>query len=418
MKCLYNAAATRNKDRAKPDTLKGVGILTARAKILFVTTGLESGGAEMSLYKLVTRMDKSRFDCSVVSLTDAGPVLGARIQEGGIPLHCLGFARGMPDPRMVTSLARWIGKAKPDLVQTWMYHADLVGGLAAGLARRPAARRAPVVWSVHSTHLVKGKNKSLTLGVIGLNARLSRRLPARVLCCSDAARDTHLQLGYPETLLLTIPSGVDTEEFIPNPAARADVRQELHLPPDAPLIGLSARFDPQKDHETFFRAAQILHRSRPEARFVLWGGGITPDNRTLARMAQGAGVDAQTHFLGLRRDTARLTAALDAATCCSAFGESFALVMGEAMACGIPCVTTDMAGPAAIVGGHGWVVPVRDARALAEAWREMLDLTPEARAARQQDARGHILDHFSLDKTVREYEAFYKTMLQNETADK
>lgn len=380
-------------------------------KILFVTTGLESGGAEMSLYKLVTRMNRARWDCSVVSLTDAGPVLGAKIQEGGIPLHCLGFPRGRPDPRMVTRLAHWIGRTKPDIIQTWMYHADLVGSLAAALSRRPTARRVPVVWSVHSTHLVKGKNKAQTLGVIGLNARLSGRLPARVLCCSDAARDTHLQLGYPETLLLTIPSGVDTDEFVPSLAARADVRRELTLPPDTPLIGLSARFDPQKDHETFFRAAGQLHQANPEARFLLWGVGITPDNPALARMAQEAGVSSHTHFLGLRQDTARLTAALDAATCCSAFGESFALVMGEAMACSIPCVTTDMAGPVAVVGGHGWVVPVRDAPALAAAWEEMLALTPDARASRGQAAREHILKHFSLTKTVREYEAFYETLV-------
>ncbi len=387
-----------------------------RTRILFVTTGLESGGAEMSLYKLVTRLNPARWDCAVVSLTDAGPVLGAKIQQGGIPLHCLGFPRGRPDPRMVTRLAQWIGRAKPDIIQTWMYHADLVGGLAAMLARRPNSRRVPVVWSVHSTHLVKGKNKAQTLGVIGLNARLSRHLPARVLCCSDAARDTHLQLGYPETLLLTIPSGVDTDEFVPSPAARADVRRELELLPETPLVGLSARFDPQKDHETFFRAAGLLHQTCPEARFLLWGVGITPDNPALARMAQEAGVSGHTHFLGLRQDTARLTAALDAATCCSAFGESFALVVGEALACGVPTVTTDMPGPVALMGGCGGVVPAGDADALARAWQGMMELSPEERRQRGALARAHIQQNFSLDKTVRAYEDFYAGMLRRPPA--
>ena len=381
-----------------------------RIKILFVTTGLESGGAEMSLYKLVTRMDRTRFDCSVLSLTNSGPVLGARIAAEGIPLHCLGLRRGAPDPRMVTRLAHWIAQTKPDVVQTWMYHADLIGTLASVLARRPG-RNIPVIWSVHCTSLMRGKNKSQTLQVVGLNSKLSHRGPACVLCCSDAALETHRKIGYRADRLQVIASGIDTEEYVPNPAARADVRRELGIPLDAPLIGLSARFDPQKDHETFFRAAARLREVRPDAHFLLWGVNVSPDNPDLTRWAQAAGVLPQTHLLGLRPDTARLTAALDAATCCSSFGESFALVVGEAMACGVPCVTTAMPGPQALVGDVGWVVPVKDDDALARAWQEMLSLTPPALHTYAENARARIEHLFSLRKTVREYEDFYTHLL-------
>lgn len=381
-----------------------------RLKVLFVTTGLESGGAEMSLYKLVTRMDRERFDCTVLSLTNAGPVLGARITAEGIPLHCLGLRRGAPDPRMVTRLAQWIAKTRPDVVQTWMYHADLIGMLAAALARRPG-RRYPVIWSVHCTSLMRGKNKSQTLQVVGLNSRLSHRGPACVLCCSDAALETHREIGYRPDRLQVIASGIDTDEYVPAPALRADVRRELGIPEDAPLVGLSARFDPQKDHETFFRAAARLHSVRPDAHFLLWGVNIAPDNPDLTRWARDAGVLPQTHLLGLRPDTARLTAALDAATCCSSFGESFALVVGEAMACGIPCVTTAMPGPEALVGDIGWVVPVKDDAALARAWQEMLTLPPHVAAKYAAEARARIERLFSLRKTVREYEDFYVRLL-------
>ncbi len=391
--------------------------MSARAKILFVTTGLESGGAEMSLYKLATQMDRTRFDCFVVSLTTLGPVLGARIRQEGIPVHCLGFRRGLPDPRMVTSLARLIRKTKPDLIQTWMYHADLVGALAAGLMRRLLRFKTPVIWSVHSTNLVQGKNKSQTLRVVGLNSRLSHHLPSRVLCCSEAALETHAQLGYRADILQVIPSGIDTDEFVPNLDARADLRCELGLPEQTSLLGLSARFDPQKDHQTFFHAAARLHQARPDAHFVLWGVGITPSNPELTRWAREAGVDTQTHLLGLRTDTARLTAALDGATCCSSFGESFALVVGEAMACGIPTVTTDMPGPVTLLGGCGWVVPAQDPPALSRAWQEMLNLSLEARQQLGAKARLQIEQNFSLRKTVRAYEDFYAQMLSAADAD-
>ncbi len=385
--------------------------MTARAKLLFITTGLESGGAEMSLYKLVTRMDKARFDCSVVSLTDAGPSLGARIQAEGIPLHCLGFRRGLPDPRMVTRLARYIAETKPDLIQTWMYHADLVGALAAGLTRRLGRLKAPVVWSVHTTNLVRGKTKAQTLLVVGLNSRLSHRFASRVLCCSEAAREAHLDLGYRADTLQVIPSGIDTAEFVPDLSARDAVRRELALSPTAPLIGLSARFDPQKDHATFFQAAGLLHQVRPDAHFLLWGVGIVPENNQLMHWVKDAGLERQTHLLGLRPDTARLTAALDAATCCSSYGESFALVVGEALACGIPTVSTDMLGPVTLMGGCGWVVPVKDPQALSAAWQEMLSLAPDLRQQRGNAARMQIEQNFSLRKTVQSYEAFYAQML-------
>lgn len=374
-------------------------------RVLFITAGLESGGAEMSLYKMVTRMDPSRFECRVLSLTDMGSVLGEKIQAAGIPIEALGFRRGLPNPLMLMALARRIRTLNPGLVQTWMYHADLIGGVAAKLAGN-----FPIVWAIHSTDFHPTRTKAQTRWVVRLNSRLSSVLPAKITCCSGAALSVHADLGYARDRLCVIHSGIDTEEFVRDSRARSAFCDELQIDVRTPLVGLMARFDPQKDHETFFHAAGLLAKRQPMARFVLCGSGVTPDNPTLAGWAREAGVADRTHFLGLRQDIARVTAALSVATCCSSYGESFSLVLGEAMACGVPCVTTDMEGPVSVVGGLGWVVPRRDPQHLADAWQSALSLSSEERRDWGFRARQSIQARLSLQMTVQQYEAFYEAL--------
>lgn len=378
--------------------------MTTPIRVLHVTTGLETGGAETLLFHLVSRMDRRRFHNTVLSLTDAGPVLGQKIQQQGLALECLNFPRGRPDPRMVTGLAARLRALRPDVIQTWMYHADLVGALARRLAHGP-----PLVWGIHSASLDRSRLKRQTVLTIRLCARLSHRSPTRIICCSEAARAAHVAFGYAPDKMSVIPNGVDLDEFIPRSEAREGLRRELGLSPDASLIGLIARLDPQKDHQTFFRAAGLLRQVRPNAHFVLCGAGVSTENRRLAAWMEEAGVRDRTHLLGIRSDVSWVTAALDVATCCST-SESFGLTLGEAMACGVPCVTTDLEGPKSVVGELGRVVPVGDPAALARAWQEMLDTAANDRKQWGEKARERIHALFSLQKMVQGYESLYQEL--------
>ena len=371
-------------------------------KVLHVTTGLETGGAETLLFKLVSNTDWEGQHSSVLSLTDEGPMLGRKIRDAGVPLECLGFPRGLPHPGMIAKLGRRIRQIRPDVVQTWMYHADLVTALAMA-----PMRPRPLIWGIHSASVDSSRLKRQTLWVIRACARLSRSLPRQIICCSEAARTSHIGFGYAPDKMRVISNGVDTEEFTPCPEGREPLRRELGVPPETPLVGLIARLDPQKDHETFFRAAGRLRQTRPDAHFVLCGGGITPEDAQLRAWIEAAGVQGQTHLLGLRGDVPRVTAALDIATCCST-SESFGLTLGEAMACGVPCVTTALDGPMALVGDLGRVVPVGDAEALAAAWQEMLCLTANQRQQWADRARRRVEDEFSLQQMVRGYESLYR----------
>ncbi|MCK9241490.1 glycosyltransferase, partial [Desulfocurvus sp.] len=329
-------------------------------RVLHLITGLNTGGAEMMLTKLVAGMDPAGFEPHVVTLLGEGP-LAARVRAAGASVESLGLARGRVAPSAVWRLTRLLRRVRPDVVQTWLYHADLLGLVAARLAR--VGR---VVWNLRCSNMDFAHSGRLTRYTVAACARLSS-LPDAVVANSRVAVDVHRALGYRPRRVEVIPNGFDMHRFAPDPAARGSVRAELGVAPGAPLVGMVARFDPQKDHATFLRAARAVADARPDAQFVLLGDGVQADNPEMAALVRAAAPGLRPHLLGRRDDVARLAAALDVAVLSSAYGEGFPNVVGEAMACGVPCVVTDTGDSAAVVGGTGRVVPPRDAPALADA---------------------------------------------------
>lgn len=382
-------------------------------KVLHVITGLNVGGAETMLYKLLSRMDRRSFQAEVVSLTDIGPV-GRKIQALGVPVRALGMRRGVPDAARLLRLAGWLRHHPPDVIQTWMYHADLVGGLAAKLAGG-----IPVAWDVQHANLDPTRNKRSTIWTAHTCAWLSRWLPSAIVCSSEAAQAVHARLGYALGRMVVIPNGFDLDVFRPDPESRLAVRRQLEIPEDSLLIGLVARFHPQKDHYNFVQAAGLLHRAMPEVHFLLCGEGITWENPVLGEWIDDAGVESCCHLLGRREDMPRLTAALDVASS-SSFGEGFPNVVGEAMACGVPCVVTDVGDCAAIVGDTGIVVPPRDPTSLASAWHKLLSMGREEGRRSGERARLRVKSKYDLGQITRRYERLYKALLlgesRNETA--
>lgn len=212
--------------------------------------------------------------------------------------------------------------------------------------------------------------------------------------------------------MVVIPNGFDMEGWKPDPGARVDVRRELGLPLEAPLIGLISRFDPVKDHRTFTLAALRLLNQLPNVHFLLCGGGVTWENSELSAWIRSSGAASHFRLLGERDDIPRLTAALDLAAL-SSYTEGFPNVIGEAMACGVPCVTTDVGDAAYIVGETGRVVPPRQPEALAEALRELIEDGPERRAALGAAARRRVAEYFDLPGVAARYEGLYRDIVRS-----
>jgi glycosyltransferase involved in cell wall biosynthesis len=288
-----------------------------------------------------------------------------------------------------------------------MYH----GNAAASLAQCLSLRNVPVLWSVRHSLYGLHNEKRRTAALIRLSAIASRRTH-RVIYASRVSARQHEALGFSADRTVIIPNGFDCEEFKPSRRARIALRKELAVGENATLIGLLGRFHAQKDHPTFLEAAGLLSEAKQDLHFVLAGREVVPQNHILAKLVERFRLNGRVHLLGERSDMPDLAAALDIAASASSFGESFPNVIGEAMACGVPCVVTDIGNSAAIVGETGLVVPPRDPPALAAACLNLLGMGAEARAMMGAAARRRILKNFSLDQVVRQYEAVYDAALQ------
>ena len=375
--------------------------MSSPIRVAHVITGLEVGGAAVMLQRLLDRVDRRAFDSTVISLTGLGP-LGERIAATGVPVVPLGL-RSLPGPLGVAKLSRALRAAEPDVVQTWLLHANVLAG---GLSR--LGRRAPVCWSMHMTAAEAGTHGRSAVALQRLEARLSRSVPARIASCSYSTYELMERMGYELGGAEVIPNGFDVETLRPDPAARAALRAELGIPDGAPVVAHAARFHPMKDHANLLEAAALVLERLPGARFLLCGTGVDDANAELAPRARALGEGVR--LLGRRDDVTRIFQAADVATLSSASGEAMPLVIGEAMACGTPVVSTDCGDAAELIGDTGAVVPIRRPDLLAKGLAEVLELPAGELAALGAGARERIAERYALRDMVAGYERVWSEL--------
>ncbi|HXP31159.1 MAG TPA: glycosyltransferase [Stellaceae bacterium] len=362
-------------------------------KILHLITSLDRGGAQTMLARLVAHMDPQRFVSVVVSLIDGGSHV-AELAASGIPVLSLGMRPGPPSFAALRRLRRIVRQERPALLQTWLYHADLLGLVAAILS--PGL---PLLWNLRCTDQEFERH--------ALRSRAGRRLlawasgrPDAVLVNSEAGRRFHAALGYHPKRWEVVPNGFDSELFRPDPERRARWRARLGLGDTQPLIGMVARVDPMKGHDIFFAAAERIAAARGDASFALVGAGTKA-------LPCPASLRGRLHALGELGAIHEFLPALDHLVLSSRYGEGFPNVLGEAMACGVPCVATDVGDSAAIIGDTGRVVPPADAEALASSVLELLAQGRNEIAQLGMAARARILERYSLAAVIQRYERLY-----------
>lgn len=373
--------------------------------IMHTITGLDIGGAEMMLLRLVAASDRDHFASSVVSLMPPGPV-GTHIAALPVPVHSLGMTRGRPSLAGLLRLDRLTRRLAPDLIQGWMYHGNLAG--TAAWWRRN--RRPRLVWSVHHSLTGLAEERSLTRRLIALSAKLSR-LPHAIVYCSRASARQHEALGFAAGRSIVIPNGIDTGLFRPDPTARSRLAGCAGAPAGRPLVGMVARAHPMKDHGNLIRAVGLLHARGVELQLVLLGRGADQANEALRVTAREAGIENCLSLLGEREDLPELVPGLDLLVSPSAWGEAFPLAVGEAMASGVPCVVTDVGDCGWLVGDTGLVVPPRDPEALSAALGSLLEMSAERRRELSARARSRIEENFALGRIVRRYESLYAELV-------
>ncbi len=358
---------------------------------LHVITDLSIGGAQQALTRFIASDAWRRDEWHVVSLVDEGE-LGAALRASGATVTSLGMHAGRPSWGALRHLVRVMRAWSPDIVVTWLYHADLLGTVAWRHLRDP---RPPLAWNLRASDMDMRHYRWLSWITRATCARLSTT-PDAVITNSDAGRRAHEALGYTPKRWIDCPNGIDIDYLRPDAALRVSSRDALGVASGDVLVGLVARVDPMKDHATFVAAARRLASLCPRVKFLAVGTGV-PASPLLIAATQDPALRDRIILRDAQSDLRPVYAALDIATLTSSFGEGFPNVVAEAMACGVPVVTTDVGDAARIVGDAGVVVRAGDDVGLSTAWGQLAELPTATRAALGASARARIVERYGIE---------------------
>lgn len=360
--------------------------------ILFLSRSMDLGGAERQLAILASGLRRSGHQVKVAVFYKGGP-LESELNAGGVPVIYLGKKGRWDVLGFIVNLVRTVRKENPDVLYGLM---GIPNVLIAML--KPFFPKVHIVWGVRSSYMDWNQYDWPPRLAFWLEVWFSR-LADLIICNSWAGMDYSKQRGLPASKLVVIPNGIDTQFFFQNSEAGEVVRREWSVQRKEKLIGLIARLDPMKDHPTFLKAAALLNRENNDVRFVCVGDGSEPYKSKLLTLAKSLGLEGCLIWAGERNDMPAVYNALDLLVSSSS-GEGFPNTVGEAMACGVPCVVTDVGDAARIVGDTGMVVPANDPTALKHGIVTMLRNLEANGKLPGVRARERILEEYNVEKMI------------------
>lgn len=363
-------------------------------KIIHIITGLGSGGAENMLYKLIKYSDKKQYYHEVISLMDEG-VMGDKIKKEGIKIHSLKLCWKNPISSILK--ARKIC-ANFDIVNTWLYHADVFGFIIAKLFLNKK-----LIWNIRHSNLDKNVNKSRTLKIIKLNSILSRSVDY-ITYNSYKAFENHIKVGYIDKNPIIIHNGFELDRFKFDLKARIKVRNELEVNEEEKVIITVGRWDIQKDYYTLLKSLNEFKKQNLKFKMVMVGSNLDYSNKELKILIAKYKLEGNMILLGQRTDIPDILSASDIYVS-SSLGESFSNAIGEAMACEMYCVVTDVGDSKIMVGDTGEV-------AEAENYEELTKVLIKAYSNSNfkkngKRARQRVLEKYDITEVVENYESVF-----------
>lgn len=336
----------------------------------------------------------------VLSMGSLG-VWGPRLLAAGIPVSTFGWTDSAA-PSPITMARGWpMTPWEPHLIQGWMYHGNLGASALSALSGRPT------LWNIRATWDPSGFGNKMTRAVMVGNRLLSRH-PARILCNSSEAINSHLQAGFSGQWKF-IANGFDTQKFRPNPALHQEYRSKLGIDDSAMVIGMAARFHPMKDHSLLLQVWDRLAGLYPNLHLLLAGSNIRPDNPWFSAQLERIQAADRIHLLGeIQDDIPAFQACLDLGVLSSAYGEAFPNAIGEALSSGVPCVATEVGDTKMVIGSCGETVPAGDVDAFSAALERMICMSSEQRRTLGALSRERILANYSIEAIAKQYGNLYR----------
>lgn len=373
-------------------------------KIIHIIVGLEPDGAETMLKRLIESEPKAIPDTVVVSLTTLG-VIGGMLRGIGVKVYHLNLSRwGYNFPIVFYRLIAIIRRFGPDIVQTWMYHADLIGGVGAYLAGHRN-----IIWGIRVADI--HSSSILTSGIRRLCALMSTLIPRKIVCVAEAAKLSHMQIGYDGGRMVVIQNGLRFSDLEASVENRELLRRRCGFSTDSIVVGCLGRFDPIKDHRNFILAAEIVSKRFESVYFLMVGRDLDRANDQLCSWILQTSCSTRFILLGERADVATCLSAMDV-FCLSSCVEGFPNALSEAMAVGLPCVSTDVGDAALLLGDTGIVVPPKNSELLAAAVMNVIELSNGQRSKMGARAKERVITEFSIQKARSRFEKTYRDVLE------
>lgn len=367
--------------------------------VMHIITGLGLGGAERMLSNVVLAMDPNKYCNIVVSLKDLGH-WGPILQERDIQVYQLNMCPNIYTLGKLFSLYRIIRKHRPDFIQGWMYHANIIASL---IGRAAGVKN--IYWNIRCSMMDLSKYRITTTIVFKIGALLAKS-PTKIINNSRSSIQQHIENGYNSTEWNYIPNGFDLQKFKPCENLYKNFRSAHNLADDAILIGIVARFDAMKDHVSFLQAAAILAKENPRVYFVCAGDNVNCKNEKINNIVLANTLESRVLLLGQVTNVHELLPALDYLTQTS-IGEGFPNVVAEAMSCGVECIVTDVGESLEIIGPTGFQIPLRDPIKLAATWRAVLLRDSNTIPQKRIEVRQRIESNFSINRIAAIYSAQY-----------
>jgi glycosyltransferase involved in cell wall biosynthesis len=372
-------------------------------KIVFLIRDLNFAGAQRQVVTLAKALDKQCFDVSVLYFYSNG-LLAKDLENANIKTICL-QKRGRWDlMSFFLRLVQHLKDIKPDILHGYLGESNLLT-----IFLKPFFSSTKMIWGLRDSNNENPNQYGWVGRLLGKLNCLLCPLADLIIVNSHAGRACYLTEGYPADKMVVIPNGIDTEYFKPDRAARARVRAEWNIPVDALLLGIIGRLHPMKDYPNFLKAAALLCQERKNIVFVCVGKGPEDYAKELQQLTTQLSLSEKVIWAGTRADMPAVYNALDIYISASAYGEGFSNALGEAMACGLPCIVTDVGDSASIVGDTGVVVPPKNPQALANAIKQMIEKIDDRH---QESIQQRIINHFSVPELAKKTEAVFCQLLK------
>lgn len=374
-------------------------------RIVHLITSLNSGGAEHNLLKLCQHLDRKRYQQVVISLLSNG-TLEEEFKKLRITVYTLSMKRGRFSLRGLYRLYKLLKEIQPHILQTWLYHADLIGLFIGKLARVPI-----IGWNIRCSDMNLAHYPWTTNLTLRLLAFLSR-FPDYILTNSKAGRQFHEKIGYRNKNWQLIENGIDTRKFRPDQTAKERLCHQLNIPKESFLVGHVARFDPMKDHHTFLKAAQIALKQSPNLLFIMIGSEITAKNPELMKLMEDLHLQDHCYLLGPKKKLEFYYAAFDV-FCLTSKSEGFPNVVIEAMACGTPVVSTNVGDVKRVIENSEFLVPPQSPELLAQALKVCTKSSKNQIDKIGLNNRNIIENNYSLDGMIDKLDKFYHSIIKS-----